>query len=67
MADSTNYPIFVHCQHGQDRTGVIVALYRIFYEQWTPQAAHDEMMNMGFHPELVPLNHYFEIKSGFED
>ena len=65
LADSTNYPIFVHCQHGQDRTGVIVALYRVFYQHWTPQAAHDEMMSLGFHPQLVLLEHYFDEKTGF--
>jgi protein tyrosine/serine phosphatase len=47
MADPANQPVFVHCEHGIDRTGLIIALYRVFDEGWTPQAAHDEMMAMG--------------------
>jgi protein tyrosine/serine phosphatase len=67
IADPAQYPIFVHCQHGQDRTGLVIALYRVFYQHWSPQDAHDEMLTLGFHRELVFLNHYFEIKTGFED
>ena len=40
-------PIFVHCQHGKDRTGLIVALERVQYEHWTPAEAHAEWVMMG--------------------
>ncbi|MGZ3698399.1 MAG: tyrosine-protein phosphatase [Bdellovibrionota bacterium] len=26
LADPANYPILVHCQHGQDRTGLVIGL-----------------------------------------
>ena len=29
IEDPTNQPIFIHCQHGKDRTGALVAEYRI--------------------------------------
>lgn len=67
VGDAGNYPLFIHCEHGQDRTGLIVGLYRVFQEGWTPAAAYAEMKAIGFHPELVFLNHYFEEKTGFED
>lgn len=47
MADPGNQPVFVHCEHGMDRTGLIVALYRVFYQGWSAEKAHDEMLEMG--------------------
>lgn len=67
LTNAENSPIFIHCKHGHDRTGLIVGLYRIEFEQWTPAQAYAEMLNLGFHKELVFLNHYFEQKTGFED
>jgi protein tyrosine phosphatase len=51
---------FVHCRQGSDRTGMMVAAYRIAAEHWTNQAAIDEMVGggFGFHgdawPQIVP-------------
>ena len=41
-------PVLLHCQHGADRTGLVAALYRIMYENWSKDAALDEMINGGF-------------------
>lgn len=41
--DPALQPVFVHCMQGRDRTGLIVALYRVIAEGWTPKDAHDEM------------------------
>lgn len=27
--------ILIHCHHGSDRTGAVVAMYRILYQGWT--------------------------------
>lgn len=40
--------IFAHCQRGAERTGVMIAAYRIAAEKWTPQQALDEMERFGF-------------------
>jgi len=40
-------PVFVHCQHGCDRTGTIVACYRIQFEGWSNQAALAEAERYG--------------------
>lgn len=41
-------PILVHCRHGSDRTGVVVAMYRIVFQNWTKEEALDELMNGGY-------------------
>lgn len=55
-------PVLVHCQHGSDRTGTMVAIYRIAYQGWTKAQATDEMINgdFGFHPMWQNLLHYIE-------
>jgi len=67
LDDTSLMPIYVHCAHGQDRTGLVIGLERVIDEGWTPKAAHDEMLKLGFHMEFVGLNHYFEEKTGWED
>jgi protein tyrosine/serine phosphatase len=43
-----NAPIFVHCQRGADRTGLMCAVYRIAVQGWTKDAALAEMTQGGF-------------------
>lgn len=44
-------PIFVHCEHGSDRTGVCMAAYRVVVQGWSKKDAIREMTegNYGFH------------------
>lgn len=42
-------PLYVHCHQGVDRTGIVIAAYRVWVQKWTMQQAWDEMMAMGFH------------------
>lgn len=67
LNDPRNYPVYIHCQHGQDRTGLLIGLYKVFDMNWSPADAYHEMRELGFHPILFPLNRYFERKTGFED
>ena len=56
-------PIFVHCQHGQDRTGLVIGLYRVFTQKESANVAEDEMLSLGFHEILLGLNFYFNEKT----
>lgn len=51
--------VLVHCRHGQDRTGLIVGLYRIHHQGWKRWAAWCEMLDSGYHPCLIGLTCYF--------
>lgn len=48
----------VHCEHGQDRTGVLVYIYRVSVQHWSPEAARLEMMTNGFHSALGGLDRF---------
>jgi protein tyrosine phosphatase (PTP) superfamily phosphohydrolase (DUF442 family) len=41
-------PVLIHCKHGQNRTGLIAALYRVVYQGWSKQQALAEMRRGGF-------------------
>jgi protein tyrosine phosphatase (PTP) superfamily phosphohydrolase (DUF442 family) len=46
--DKKRQPVFVHCQHGADRTGTMCAGYRVVVDGWSKQQAIDEMTKGGF-------------------
>lgn len=50
--------VLIHCLHGEDRTGIVIAAYRIKYQGWKLSDALTEMFNLGFHkfPYDFPLN-----------
>jgi len=41
-------PVLIHCWHGSDRTGLISALYRILYQNWSKEEAIEELMKGGY-------------------
>lgn len=49
-------PVMLHCWHGSDRTGSVVAAYRIVFQNWTPAAALDELRHggYGYHEKWFP-------------
>jgi tyrosine-protein phosphatase SIW14 len=42
-----NQPVFLHCHKGADRTGVVVAAYRITHDHWTAREAQREADRYG--------------------
>lgn len=53
MADPANQPVYVHCRHGQDRTGIVVAAYRLTVDGWGLKDAEAEMQSFGFNDVWV--------------
>ena len=49
-------PVLLHCKHGADRTGVVIAMYRILYQGWSKEQAIDEMKNGGFNFHSIFFN-----------
>lgn len=56
LADPANQPVFIHCSTGLDRTGVVVAVYRMEVDGWSREEALQEMEAFGFH------DIWFELK-----
>jgi protein tyrosine phosphatase (PTP) superfamily phosphohydrolase (DUF442 family) len=46
--------VFVHCRYGDDRTGMMIAAYRMSVEGWTAEEARREMDQYGFKPMVCP-------------
>ena len=58
IADRNNQPVYLHCRSGRDRTGMVVAAYRIIFERWNPLAAHQEAKRFGFREYYIPLKRF---------
>lgn len=43
-----NIPTLIHCFHGADRTGLVIACHRIFHEHWKKEEAIAEMLEGGY-------------------
>jgi hypothetical protein len=45
---NSNKPIYIHCRHGSDRTGMAIALYRTQHDLWDYNEALREAISYGF-------------------
>jgi protein tyrosine/serine phosphatase len=45
---SAEKPVLIHCWHGSDRTGFIVAGYRMVFQDWPRESAIEELRLGGF-------------------
>lgn len=55
--DPAQRPVLIHCTHGADRTGLMVAAYRRVVQGWSETDAEREMIRggYGYHPIWVNL------------
>jgi len=51
-------PVFVHCRQGRDRTGTVIACYRIAHQGWQNQRALKEAKSHGMHWFEVGMKSY---------
>jgi tyrosine-protein phosphatase SIW14 len=47
IEDSQNWPVYVHCLRGKDRTGTVIACYRIRHDRWPNARAMKEAQEHG--------------------
>jgi uncharacterized protein (TIGR01244 family) len=47
LLDDSASPIFVHCRRGADRTGTVLACYRITHDGWDNRRALREAVSLG--------------------
>jgi len=54
LGSNPHSKIYVHCQEGRDRTGTMVALYRVAVDHWCPASAVAEMKAYHYHHFWFP-------------
>jgi protein tyrosine/serine phosphatase len=47
IEDRDTHPIYVHCLHGRDRTGFVIAAYNMVHNGWTLERAYQEALDKG--------------------
>jgi tyrosine-protein phosphatase SIW14 len=58
LVDQTAWPILIHCEHGVDRTGTVIACLRISQDGWSNQKALDEAKQLGLASIQTAKKHF---------
>ncbi len=58
IGNPDSQPVFVHCAHGSDRTGAVIAIYRITRDGWTDDEAEAEAKRYGLKPWQFGIKDY---------
>jgi len=53
------HPIYIHCELGRDRVGLVIGLYRVRIEGQSLRSAYGEMKRFGFQSRFRGLDRYF--------
>lgn len=55
LENKNNWPVLVHCSHGKDRTGLVIAVYSVRNKNLCKDAAYKQMKYYGTNPLLFGL------------
>jgi protein tyrosine phosphatase (PTP) superfamily phosphohydrolase (DUF442 family) len=58
LEDTTTGPVFVHCLRGADRTGGVIACYRVEHDHWQNDRAVAEARSLGMSWYQRAIQHY---------
>ena len=58
LEENGSGPVFVHCKRGADRTGAVIAAYRINHDHWDNSRALSEAMSRGMSLFQLPRQSY---------
>jgi tyrosine-protein phosphatase SIW14 len=64
LNDPAAGPVFVHCKRGADRTGAVVACYRISHYKWDSGKALNEASGFGMSWYQIALRRYVDRFAG---
>jgi protein tyrosine/serine phosphatase len=56
LQQAPSQPVFVHCQHGADRTGCMIGIWRETQQNWPYKQTFEEMRKYGFQTRWVKLS-----------
>lgn len=56
LAQEKSGPVFIHCWRGKDRTGIVIACYRIQHDGWSNTAAFAEARKFGMSAPCAPTS-----------
>ncbi len=48
LRDERYHPIYFHCRFGRDRTNIIAALYKMYFQGMSPQEAPQYLRDAGY-------------------
>ena len=60
LDSSAQWPIFVHCRRGADRTGTVIACYRIAHDQCANEEALREARTYGMSRLELGMKHFIQ-------
>jgi tyrosine-protein phosphatase SIW14 len=58
LNDTASGPVFVHCKRGADRTGTVIAVYRIAHYSWDNKKALSEAKSYGMSMFERAMQHF---------
>jgi len=58
LAQNQSRTVFVHCRRGKDRTGTVIACYRIQHDGWDNSRALQEAKRFGMSPVEVAMRSF---------
>jgi tyrosine-protein phosphatase SIW14 len=58
LNNSSDWPVFIHCKRGADRTGTAIACYRIMHDHWPNEKALAEAKSFGMSSMEVAMQRF---------